>query len=390
MPQSPDVNPLLRDTATPPIPMARDWLAQYDGRHGDIVDLSQAVPGYPPHEELLSRLGAAAATRAAAEYGDIQGDEDLRQALAADIDRLYRARVSPGDLAITAGCNQAFYVAVTALARAGETVMLAAPWYFNHEMTLHMLGIATRALPARAEDGFVPDPARAEALLDDSVRAIVLVTPNNPTGAIYPPETLAAFADLCRRRGLWLIVDETYRDFLPDPSVPPHGLLADDEARTVTIHLYSFSKTYCVPGHRVGAMLMPAAAVPEVSKVLDCLQICAPRAAQTALAWAIGGTAGWREDNRRRILRRAGAFSRLIAGTPGWSVSSIGAYFAYVRHPLEADSMTVARRLAAERGILTLPGSFFGEGQDDHLRIAFANAGHDVIEGLAGRFGLDD
>ncbi len=107
------------------------------------------------------------------------------------------------------------------MAGPGTSVILPAPWYFNHQMTLQMLGIGVTPLPCRPEDRFVPDVAAAEALIDATTRALVLVTPNNPTGAIYPEGVIAAFADLARRRGVALIVDETYRDFLADGPTGP-------------------------------------------------------------------------------------------------------------------------------------------------------------------------
>ena len=104
-----------------------------------------------------------------------------------------------------------------ALAKAGDAVLLPTPWYFNHQMTLDMLGIeaAPAALPRR-RPASCPDPDDAERADRRRSRAIVLVTPNNPTGAIYPPAVIERFAELCRRRGIWLVLDETYRDFLPD------------------------------------------------------------------------------------------------------------------------------------------------------------------------------
>ena len=104
----------------------------------------------------------------------------------------------------------------------------------------------------------MPDPEEAEALLDPSVRAIVLITPNNPTGAVYPPGVIAAFAALAQRRGLWLILDETYRDFLPEGQDRAHGLFTDPAWIDSVIQLYSFSKAYCLPGHRLGAVVAGA------------------------------------------------------------------------------------------------------------------------------------
>ncbi len=109
----------------------------------------------------------------------------------------------------------AFMTAIMAVAKAGDEVIVPAPWYFNHEMMLRMLGIGCTPLLCRPEDGYVPDVATARGLISSRTRAILLISPNNPTGATYPAATIAAFAELCRQRGIWLILDETYRDFLP-------------------------------------------------------------------------------------------------------------------------------------------------------------------------------
>ena len=114
----------------------------------------------------------------------------------------------------------AFFVAMMLLAHRGDAVLLPTPWYFNHQMSLDMLGIEPRPLPCRADAGFVPRVEDAEALIDDKVRAIVLVTPNNPTGAVYPAHVIESFAQLCRKRGIYLVIDETYRDFLPTGHEP--------------------------------------------------------------------------------------------------------------------------------------------------------------------------
>ena len=380
------LNPQVLDTGTPPIPAARAWMASYSGHHGPAIDLSQAAPGAPPPAELLARLGAAAARPEVARYGAILGDAALREAYARDVAATYGGDVGPADVAITAGCNLAFLAAVLAVAGPGSSVILPAPWYFNHQMTLQMLGIGVTPLPCRPENRFVPDVAAAEALIDATTRALVLVTPNNPTGAIYPEGVIAAFADLAKRRGLALIVDETYRDFLADGANRAHGLLARPDWRDTVIQLYSFSKSYAVPGHRAGAITAGPAAMGEILKVLDSVQICAARPAQEALAWAIDGTADWRATMRSTINGRISAFARVVEACPGWSISSIGAYFAYVRHPFAGvPAERVAECLAKERGVLGLPGSYFGPGQDDHLRFAFANADEAAIADLPAR-----
>src|SRR4051794_24903958 len=199
MPDLPTLSPRIRATESPPIPAARAWAARYAGEAGPAIDLTQAVPGYPPHPDLLAKLAEAAGSRAAAGYGPIDGDPALREALAADAAAFYDATIGAADVAITAGCNLAFSMAMAVLAGGGTGgVILPTPWYFNHRMALEMQGIPAIPLPCRAEDGFVPDPARLAPLLAAGVRALVLVTPNNPTGAIYPAPMIEACAELCR------------------------------------------------------------------------------------------------------------------------------------------------------------------------------------------------
>lgn len=377
----------IRSTSAPPIPAARAWAARYDGGAGQALDLTQAVPGYPPPPELLARLAEAAGSAACAGYGPIAGDPALREALAADMAGFYGAALGAADVAITAGCNLAFAMAMTALAAEGETVLLPTPWYFNHHMALTMQGVHAIPLPTRPEDGFVPDPELVAALLrEHRPRAVVLVTPNNPTGAVYPPEVIHHVAALCREHGAWLVLDETYRDFLAPEQSPPHGLFGDPAWGEVLVHLYSFSKAYCVPGHRLGAIAAGPTVMAALEKAFDTYQICPPRPAQAAVAWAIPALAAWRAGNRGLMASRAAAFRQGIAQLPGWRLDAIGTYFAYLRLPEGApDAVAAAEQLAARQGLMTLPGPFFGPGQERHLRLAFANAGVEVLEQVPAR-----
>ena len=366
------LNPRLLDTGSPPIPEIQAWGGRYAGQ-GGLLNMCQAVPSHAPAPGMLERLARAAGDPACATYGPIMGDAALREAYAADLGALYGGRVDAAEVAITAGCNQAYFVAMMALAQRGDAVLLPTPWYFNHRMTLDMLGVEPRPLPCRAKRGFVPDPEEAAALLDGRVRAIVLVTPNNPTGAIYPPEVIARFHDLCRKRGIWLVLDETYRDFLPPGQGRPHGLLAGGVWPENLVQLHSFSKSFAIPGHRLGALGTPAALLPELGKVMDCVQICAGRAGQAALAWGLGALSAWRAANRAEMQTRAETVRAAFARLPGWELKSLGAYFAYVQHPFgRTSAWQVAERLASDHGLMCLPGPVFA-GEEAHLRIAFAN-----------------
>jgi aspartate/methionine/tyrosine aminotransferase len=125
----------------------------------------------------------------------------------------------------------------------------------------------------------------------------------------------------------------------------------------------------------------------EIGKILDTLQICAPRAAQAPVAWALEALTAWRNANRAEIDRRAATFVAAFAGLTGWRVDSIGSYFAFLHHPFpEHTAAEVARELVRSKGILALPGPWFGPGQEHHMRVAFANAEVPALETLRERF----
>jgi len=237
-----------------------------------------------------------------------------------------------------------------------------------------------------AENGFLPSPQKLSDAITPDVKALVCVTPNNPTGAVYSNELMEELFDLCVAKKIWLIVDETYRDFLPADAPVPHRLFERENWCSHLIGLYSFSKSFCIPGLRLGAITCGADMVENVSKVMDNLQICAPRPGQIAVAKTMPQIAKWREENRLEIASRRKMLEQVMTDLPGWEIASIGAYFAYVRHPFEnMGSIETSAMLAKERGVTCLPGAFFGEGQDSFLRLAFANAGCEILKGLGSR-----
>ena len=373
-------NPLVETMQPPPIPAVQAWARSYDGRLGTLIDLSQAVPGYPPHPDLLRWLGEAASSPDFAGYGAIEGDASLRSVYAAHVSALYAAPIGAEAVHLTAGCNQAFAAAVMSVAGPGDTVAMTNPCYFNHETTVAMMGVKTGFVECDAGNGFVPRAADIDAVLSNGAKALALVSPNNPTGAIYPAYLLAEILEICRARGVWLILDETYRDFLAPGSGRPHGLFDMPGWQENLIELYSFSKSYCIPGHRLGAIVAGEAVVEQIAKVMDNLQICAPRAPQQAVAKAIPALVDWREENRTEIGRRADAMRTAFATLPEWDLEAIGAYFAFVRHPFDSlSSGAVSERLARHCGLVTVPGSYFGRGLEGYLRVAFANVSAERI-----------
>jgi len=391
------LNPLVQSIRTPPIEAVARWLPTERALAlGPPLDVAQAVPNDPPPLPLREYLAQRLRDDGLGAYTEIAGLPPLRKALADHMAGNYGGTVNDEDVIITAGCNQAFCLAISALAGPGDEVILPVPYYFNHQMWLEMMGIHVTLLPCQERAGVVPDPEAAEALITPRTRAIVLVTPNNPTGAEYPSPVLEHFLALCHRRNLALILDETYKDFRNADSAP-HRLFQDPDWRRTLVQLYSFSKAYNLPGYRVGSLIAGPPLREAVEKIVDCMTICAPRIGQEAALYGLTHLGSWVRENAQRIHQRRLTLEKAFAGHP-YALLSVGAYFGYVRHPFQAGSprqgqspesgtgsFAVARRLAEQFGVTCLPGEIFGPGQNAYLRLAFANLAEARIPELARR-----
>lgn len=380
------LNPAMAATEAPPVMEARRWLSGVVfPPDRPLINVSQAAPVDPPPLALRQALAEAALEDPQAHlYGSVLGLPALREQISEDWSKAYGGSITPAQVAITQGCNQAFTAVMSTLAGAGDEVILPTPWYFNHKMWLDMAGVTTVPLPTA--QGLVPDASEAAARITSRTRAIVLVSPNNPGGAEYPAETLAAFRDLCRSRRIALIVDETYRDF-DSRTGRPHDLFADPDWPDTFIHLYSFSKAYRLTGHRVGAIVASEARLAQVEKFLDTVAICPSQLGQIGALWGMRNLGDWVAGERQEILARKAVMLSGFKDLPGWRLLGCGAYFAYAEHPYPLTSPALAKRLVTEAGILMLPGTMFQppthpEGARQ-LRIAFANAD---AAGLAAMF----
>jgi aspartate/methionine/tyrosine aminotransferase len=368
------VSPLVSHVEAAPIAEALSWIRSGE-RNRPFLNLCQAVPSYPPADELQRAIGEFAHETETSLYTDIRGLPVLREALALHMSADYRGSVDASQVTITAGCNQAFCATLMAIASRGDNVIMPSPWYFNHRMWLDMLGVEARAIPTFAAGRNCPSAADAAARIDDKTRAIILCTPNNPSGAIYPPDEIRAFFDIARMAGIALIIDETYKDFR-EGHAPAHGLFAAGDWDRTFIQLYSFSKVFALTGYRAGSIIAGGQLQAEIEKVLDCIAICTPTISQKAALFGLQHLDSWKAEKRRLTdERRAALLDAFQNPALRYELVSSGAYFAYVKHPFaERSSRDVAKWLAQEHDLLCLPGSVFGPGQENYLRLAFANA----------------
>lgn len=199
-------------------------------------------------------------------------------------------------------------------------------------------------------------------------------------------------------------MDETYRDYIIDDV--PHHLFSPGVQKSSTIlprdwdwrrhfiHLFSFSKSYCIPGHRLGAIVAPHTVLEQVKTVLDCLQICAPRHVQLALHPLLHELRPFIKGTAIALAHRHQLFRRLLPET--WHIGSQGGYYAFVKHPFkDVPSMEVSRRMASECGVVTLPVQFFlpiaaddeeiAEANDGWIRFSVANVDEEKIKQVCER-----
>lgn len=332
-------------------------LGEYRGRL-PLLDLSLGTPSYATASVIANRVAEVACGLDGARYTVRPGLAKLRELLAAEISQAYNGIVRSDQVLITAGCNQVFCLAISALADRGDEVILPVPYYFNHDMWLRLDGVSPVYLHSAPH--FVPDPDAVEALISDKTRAIVLVTPGNPTGVTIPPSVINAFGDLARAKGIMLVLDETYRAFR-GVDEPAHGLFAKPDWGDTVVSLCSFSKEFAIPGHRVGAAIGHHDLIGEMMKLFDCIAICAPRLGQEAAIEALTSAKDWRKARALEIRAKQTRFESVLENQPGgFELCTAGAFYGSVRHPVVGEKAEqVVRSLLFKHGILVLPGTIF-------------------------------
>ena len=374
----------------PPVLEVKNWLSNPDLQPSKpLIDVSQAAPTEPPPEKMLEFMAnKILCDNAVNTYGPVLGLDELRESLASKWSRQYQGKVSKENVAVTSGCNQAFCASISSFTSENDEVIIPTPWYFNHHMWLQMAGV--KSIPLDTDANMYPIIEKAEALITDRTRAIVLVSPNNPSGAIYSNQLLQKFFDLCKSNQIRLIIDETYKDFHPNAS-QPHTLLENNNWDQVLTILYSFSKTYRMTGHRIGALLTSKENLIEIEKALDTFTVCPPQLGQYAANWGLKNLEAWAAERRTEILQRAKHFSEKFQplSAAGWSLRGCGAYFAFVEHPFEDESNILAPLILRDQGILLMPGTMFYPKHNPlgsrSFRIAFANIDKNKISTLLER-----
>jgi aspartate/methionine/tyrosine aminotransferase len=343
------------------------------------ISLGQGVVSYGPPRESLVAAAEFGRTLDEHRYGPVEGLPTLLAAIADKLQRENRIDVTRGRrVVVTAGGNMAFMNAVLAITDPGDDVLLLTPFYFNHDMAIVMAGCRTLTAPTDASYQVNLDAIRDA--LTPRTRAIVTVSPNNPSGAVYDEATLRAVNALCRERGLYHINDEAYEYFTYD-DVQHFSPGTLDEGREHTISLYSLSKAYGFASWRIGYMVIPEQLFESVNKIQDTNLICPPGISQAAALAALGvGAAYCRPQVEtlaavRKLVREELQAIADICEVP----TSTGAFYYLLRVHTALDPFTLAERLIKEHRVAAIPGSAFGLTHGCYLRISYGALDKDSV-----------
>jgi aspartate/methionine/tyrosine aminotransferase len=380
-------SPHISSVHFPPISEVKGWLAARPDDGLELIDLCQAVPDYAPAQELTAHLATLLNDPLTSKYSPDEGLPEVLEAVCRWYRHRYQAQVAPANLCLTIGASQAFWLAIVTLCQAGDEVVVQAPCYFDHAMALDMLGIRGVYAPFDEASAGLPSAAVIESLITDRTRAILLVTPSNPTGAITPTDVLDELHALARCRNIALILDETYNSFIPG-GVQPHALFSRAGWGDHFVQIASFGKTFALTGYRAGLLAASPQFIHHALKAQDTMAVCQPRITQHAVSFGLDHLDAWVAANCDMMTHRHDMFRAefIMPGNP-FHLSASGAFFAWVRHPWPGvTGRHAARRLVDEAAILSLPGEVFGPGLEGYLRLAFGNIREEAIPEAVRRF----
>jgi aspartate/methionine/tyrosine aminotransferase len=369
----------MREVQSPIIPIVGELIRANPG----TISLGQGVVHYGPPAEAIGQLPAFLENVENHKYQLVGGIAPLREAI---IEKLRAENAielgADSALCVTAGGNMAFMNAVLAITDPGDEVMLLTPYYFNHEMAVRIAGC--RPIGAATDEQYQPDLGAIRAAITPRTRAVVTISPNNPTGAVYPESALRAINALCREYGLYHINDEAYEYFTYDGArhFSP-GAIAGAAGHTVS--LFSLSKAYGFASWRIGYMVFPQRLEVAVKKIQDTILICPPVVSQYAAVGALRvGAAYCRArleayDEVRRFFVRS--FEPLA---PFCTVPRAqGAFYFLIKVATELAAMDLVERLVREHKVAVIPGDTFGIEDGCYLRVSYgALRKETAVEGI--------
>jgi aspartate/methionine/tyrosine aminotransferase len=374
-----DQSKRLAAVQPPVIPTVARWLEATPG----TISFGQGVVSYAPPPAALEAARQFGSAPGDHKYGPVEGLPSLIRALEAKLARENSIRVQPDSrVVVTAGSNMGFLNAVLAIVDDGDEVILPVPYYFNHEMCVAMVG--ARPVTVQTKPDYQLDLDAIRAAITPRTRAIVTVSPNNPTGAVYPESDLRTLYALCRDRGLFHIHDEAYEYFTYGDTARFSPGSIEGAARH-TISLFSFSKGYGMASWRVGYMVLPEQLWDAVNKVQDTNLVCPSALAQHAALAAVTVGASYAKPGVERLATMRAIVGRELrrGHAPIDVPAPTGAFYYFLRVRTNLPALTLVERLIKEHRVAVMPGSAFGATDGCYLRLSYGTVDEQTaIEGL--------
>jgi aspartate/methionine/tyrosine aminotransferase len=348
------------------------------------ISLGQGVVHYGPPPQALDAVREALLRPATHEYHDGHGLPALLQRIVRKLSGENGIDVSRGSrVMVTAGANMAFMHAVLATTAPGDEVILPVPFYFNHEMAIEMAGCRAVRVPTDQRYQLRLDAIR-EALTSRT-RAIVTISPNNPSGAVFAESSLREVNDLCREQGLYHLSDEPYEYFTFGRArhVSP-GAFPGAEAHTIS--MFSLSKAYGFAGWRVGYLVYPEHLAGAMIKSQDTILICPTIAAQEGAIAALDVGRDYCVPHVRELTSiRDIVVERLSSlGSLAEVPAADGAFYCLLRVNTSMDPLALAERLIREHKVAVIPGTAFGM-DGCYFRVAYGALQKDTVAEGIGR-----
>jgi aspartate aminotransferase len=356
-----------------------------------VVVFGAGEPDFPTPEPIVEAAIAAARESGMHRYTPTAGLPGLKAAVVAKTRRDSGYEVDTSQVLVTNGGKQALYNAFAALLDPGDEVLLPAPYWTTYPESIRLAGGVPVDVITDESSGYLVDIAQLDAALTPRTKALVFVSPSNPTGAVYPPEQVAAIGRWAVEHGIWVVTDEIYEHLVyGDAEFSSMPVLVPELADTCIV-VNGVAKTYAMTGWRVGWMLGPQdvvkAATNLQSHATSNVNNVAQRAAQFALEGDLSAVAQMRDafDRRRQTM------TRMLAEIPGVTCPEpLGAFYCYpavkdllgkqIRGRRAGSSAELADLLLDEAEVAVVPGEAFGT--PGYLRLSYALGDDDLVEGV--------
>ena len=318
-----------------------------------VSHLEVGEPDFPSPPHVIEAAGEAARD-GYTKYTANAGIPSLREAIAEKLWRVNGAEVSPERITVTNGAVSGLMASIMAVAQAGDEVLLPDPGWPNYTLMCRALGILTRFYPLRAENGFLPDAEAWDSLITPRTRAVVVNSPSNPTGAVFPEAVVRQIVEVADRHDLWIVSDEVYEQIIFEGShVSPAQF--DDVGRV--IRAFSFSKTYAMTGWRIGYIVSPPGVTEVINKLQEALISCAGGVNQKAAEAALRGPQHYVAEMRSAYHRRRDLLVDSLHGTGLLAAVPHGAFYAMLDvSSATQDTDEFARHLLLHERVAVAPG----------------------------------